>query len=197
MVLCTVSTCLCGYGPDYGYESVPGKRPEGSPALPGRVVQAALHTKHTIRFVNVDIPTEDREPQIIEVGAGCQGWNNTLTTDLTDWFFTFKAPLPIIMHFKSASSRIRVQQSHSGSGPSHVQETKSEDSPTHLRHEGIFLNRRELIFHCAFLFFCCYILVTKPIIQEVRVENIAIACWFYLICLTIDSRFERLSPRTE
>lgn len=142
LLLSIVSSCLCNYGSisgssDYGssgsgsygpsYEgTIPTTpiKPRPEPGQPGRVVQAALQTKHTIRYVNVDLPSEDREPQIIEVGA---------------------SPLPIVMHFKSASSRIRVQQSHSGAGSGQIQETKSEDQPQHLRHE-----------------------VVKPIIQEVR-----------------------------
>lgn len=143
LLSCAVSAILCGggitgssgsYGPiaDSGYGTYePGKlRPiiesggSSGSLSPGRVVQAALHTKHSIRFINVDIPSEDREPHIIEVGA---------------------SPLPIIMHFKSASSRIRLQQSHSGGQAGSIQETKSEDQPSILRHE-----------------------VIKPIIQEVR-----------------------------
>ena len=109
-----------GYG--YGNEK---QRPnlDQYPNYSNRV-QAAVHSKHSIRYVNVDIPNEEREPQIIEVDAN---------------------PIPIIMHFKSASSRIRVKQSHSNSGSNHVQETKSEDDATRLIHT-----------------------VTKPVIQEVR-----------------------------
>lgn len=85
--------------------------------MPGRVVQAALRTKHSIRFINVEIPDESHEPPtIIEVGA---------------------SPLPIVMHFKSASSRIRLQQSHSGGHAGSVQESKSEDQPSILRHEVV------------------------------------------------------------
>ena len=124
-MLFTVSSCLCsqssGYGPDYGYDQQPGKGPSGQP---GRVVQAAVQSKSSIRYVNVDIPIEEKEPQIIEVRAN---------------------PVPIVIHFKSASSQIRVQQSHTGSNAGQLQETKSEDQPQHLRHE-----------------------VVKPIIQEVR-----------------------------
>ena len=139
VALCAVSGCLCGeYGPDYGYEGgVPGKRPEGgisgsSSHGHGRVVQAAVQTKHSVRYVNVDIPREEQEPQIIEVGS---------------------IPLPLIMRFNSASSRIRVHQNHIKNGPSETQETHSEDSPHILKHS-----------------------VTKPIIQEVSAGG------HYLLC---------------
>ena len=135
-MICTISGCLCGYdvrsdysslntgtalshGPSGGGDVTSNKRYES-----GKVVHAALHSKYNVRYVNVDIPTEEREPQIIEVDA---------------------SPLPIIMNFRSASSQIRVQQSHSGVDTGQVQETKSEEQPTLLVHQ-----------------------VNKPIIQEVR-----------------------------
>lgn len=171
MLSCAVSAILCGggitgssgsYGPiaDSGYGTYePGKlRPiiesggSSGSLSPGRVVQAALHTKHSIRFINVDIPSEDREPHIIEVGA---------------------SPLPIIMHFKSASSRIRLQQSHSGGQAGSIQETKSEDQPSILRHE-----------------------VIKPIIQEVRYCRIRCS-WIILIINLLFNRSVKCCCPTE
>lgn len=124
LVCAFFSSCFGSYGPDYGYENGPGKKPEGSSGQSGHVVQAALHSKHTIRYVNVDIPYQEREPSIIQVEGGA---------------------IPLEIHFKSASSRIRVRQSHSSAGAGEVKHTSSEEEPTRLVHS-----------------------VTKPIIQEVR-----------------------------
>ncbi|OTF77006.1 DFP2-like protein, partial [Euroglyphus maynei] len=87
-------------------------------------VQAAVRSRHVIEYVDIDLPQEDVAPQIIDVDAG---------------------HLPLILNFKSASSRIQVHQTHEGSEPGEIQETESEDEPQLLRHS-----------------------VTKPIIQEVR-----------------------------
>lgn len=72
----------------------------------------------------MDIPFEDIEPQIIEVEGGA---------------------LPLEIHFKSSSSRIRVHQTHESAGAGEVEQTSSEEEPHRLIHE-----------------------VKKPIIQEVR-----------------------------
>lgn len=87
-------------------------------------VQAAVRSRHTIEYVDVDLPQDDIQPQIVDVDAGV---------------------LPLVLNFKSASSRIQVHQSHEGAEAGEIQETQSEDEPQLLRHE-----------------------VTKPIIQEVR-----------------------------
>lgn len=87
-------------------------------------IQAAVQTKHTVEMKPVDIPFEDIEPQVIEVEGGA---------------------LPLEIHFKSSSSRIRVHQTHQASGAGEVEQTSSEEEPHRLIHE-----------------------VKKPIIQEVR-----------------------------
>ncbi|OTF81328.1 DFP2-like protein [Euroglyphus maynei] len=87
-------------------------------------IQAAVQTKHTVEMKPVDIPYEDIEPQVIEVEGGA---------------------LPLEIHFKSSSSRIRVHQTHEAAGAGEVEQTSSEEEPHRLIHE-----------------------VKKPIIQEVR-----------------------------
>lgn len=83
------------------------------PVRPRNKIHAAVQTKHTIKYVDVHVPRPYVEPQVIEIDAN---------------------PLPIIMHFKSASSRIRFSQSHKHSGAGEVIETKSEDEPNYLKH---------------------------------------------------------------
>ncbi|KAF7495989.1 hypothetical protein SSS_09611 [Sarcoptes scabiei] len=87
-------------------------------------IQAAVQTKHTVEMKPVEIPFEDIEPQVIEVEGGA---------------------LPLEIHFKSSSSRIRVHQTHQAAGAGEVEQTSSEEEPHRLIHE-----------------------VKKPIIQEVR-----------------------------
>lgn len=90
-------------------------------------VNAAVQTRHQVHYVTVDLPKQDLQPQIIEIEDNS---------------------VPIILNFKSSSSRIHVKQSHSSSdssGSQEVIESKSEDKPQRLRHQ-----------------------VVKPIIQEVR-----------------------------
>src|SRR5699024_6942404 len=55
----------------------------------GDRVQAAVRSRHTIEYVDVDLPQDDVTPQIIDVDAGV---------------------LPLVLNFKSASSRIQVHQ---------------------------------------------------------------------------------------
>ncbi|UXI16297.1 sodium-coupled monocarboxylate transporter 1-like [Sarcoptes scabiei] len=101
-----------------------GSSSGGSSSIPGGKVSAAIKTKHTFEMKEVDIPFEEQEPQIIEIDGGA---------------------LPLEIHFRSASSRIRVKQTHSSGGIDQVERTQSEEEPTRLIHE-----------------------VRKPIIQEVR-----------------------------
>ncbi|KAH7644011.1 uncharacterized protein LOC124494240 [Dermatophagoides farinae] len=96
----------------------------GHERMVGRVIPLAVKTRQTFDFIPVDIPMERTEPYIIEVGANS---------------------LPLVMQFKSASSRLQIEQNHAGSGLDRMVETTSEDQPKHLRHK-----------------------VVKPIIQEVR-----------------------------
>lgn len=116
----------CGqYKSETGYDTVyPKKEDNHDYKHRAHRIQAAVQTKHNIRFVEVDVPNYKHEAQIIEVEPNA---------------------IPLIIHFKSASSRIQIQQSHSHQDLAPIQETKSEDHPHHLRHE-----------------------VTKPIIQEVH-----------------------------
>ncbi|KPM10976.1 DFP2-like protein 38 [Sarcoptes scabiei] len=90
----------------------------------GERIPAAVVTKHSVEMKPVEIPIEDLEPQIIEVEGGA---------------------LPLEIHFKSSSSRIRVHQTHESAGAGQVEQTSSEEEPHRLIHE-----------------------VKKPIIQEVR-----------------------------
>ncbi|KAH9405940.1 hypothetical protein TYRP_014237 [Tyrophagus putrescentiae] len=104
-----------GFGPNDGqYKDTSGG--------PREKIQAAIQTKHTVEMKSVDIPYEDLEPQIIEVEGGA---------------------IPLEIHFKSSSSRIRVHQTHQAGGAGEVEQTSSEEEPHRLIHE-----------------------VKKPIIQE-------------------------------
>ena len=107
----------------YSGSSLSGGRGSISSGSAGPV-QAAVRSRHTIEYIDVDLPQDDIQPQVVEVDAGV---------------------LPLVLNFKSASSRIQVHQSHQGSDAGDIQETESEDEPQLLRHS-----------------------VTKPIIQEVR-----------------------------
>lgn len=107
-----------------GFGEFDGQFKEGPSASTRERIQAAVQTKHTFETRPVDIPFEDLEPQIIEVEGGA---------------------LPLEIHFKSASSRIRVHQTHQAGGAGEVEQTSSEEEPHRLVHE-----------------------VKKPIIQEVR-----------------------------
>ena len=109
-----------GGGASYG-GGISGSRSAGTA---GGTVQAAVRSRHTIEYVDVDLPQDEVVPQVVEVDAGI---------------------LPLILNFKSASSRIQVNQQHEGAEAGEIQETESEDEPQLLRHS-----------------------VTKPIIQEVR-----------------------------
>lgn len=72
----------------------------------------------------MNVPFEEQEPQIIEVEGQA---------------------LPLEIHFKSSSSRIKVRQSHESAGAGEVEETSSDEEPHRLIHT-----------------------VNKPIISEVR-----------------------------
>lgn len=86
-------------------------------------INAAVISRRTVEVRPVPSQREQAQPQIIDVDGG---------------------DLPVVINFRSASSRLVVKQSHQpGSGD--VQETRSEDQPHLLKHE-----------------------VTRPIIQEVR-----------------------------
>ncbi|XP_027204276.2 uncharacterized protein LOC113798000 [Dermatophagoides pteronyssinus] len=111
------------FGSSYGFGSTSGGVSATSAAASGPI-QAAVRSRHVIEYVDIDLPQDDVVPQVIDVDAG---------------------HLPLILNFKSASSRIQVHQSHEGSEAGEIQETESEDEPQLLRHS-----------------------VTKPIIQEVR-----------------------------
>ena len=88
----------------------------GHERMVGRVIPLAVKTRQTFDFIPVDIPMERTEPYIIEVGANS---------------------LPLVMQFKSASSRLQIEQNHAGSGLDRMVETTSEDQPKHLRHKVV------------------------------------------------------------
>ncbi|OTF70050.1 DFP2-like protein, partial [Euroglyphus maynei] len=91
-----------------------------------RRYKAAVRSKHTFEYrpVKIEQLQEQLEPKIIEVEA---------------------RSLPLEIHFKSASSRIKMVQEHEKSELRQEQRTQSEEEPQRLYH-----------------------LVRKPIIQEVR-----------------------------
>ena len=78
------------------------------------MIQAAVRTTHTFEEKPVDIPFEEGEPTIVEVDGGS---------------------LPLEIHFKSASSRIKVKQSHELGGGGETEHTSAEEEPHRLVHE--------------------------------------------------------------
>lgn len=101
-----------------------GGRTSSSAAANAGPVQAAVRSRHTIEYIDVDLPQDEVAPQVVDVDAGV---------------------LPLVLNFKSASSRIQVHQSHESSRPDDIEETTSEEEPQLLRHT-----------------------VQKPIVQELR-----------------------------
>nr|XP_027206172.1 solute carrier family 41 member 3-like [Dermatophagoides pteronyssinus] len=111
-----------GGGDSGGFSSNDGQFKMGGGG--GERLSAAVFTKHTFETKTVDVPFEDQEPQIIEIDGGS---------------------LPLEIHFKSASGRIKVKQSHELGGSGQTEHSQAEEEPMRLVHE-----------------------VRKPIIQEVR-----------------------------
>ena len=103
VVATTVQGYLEGFGPDDGQYK--------DNATPRDKIQAAVHTKHSVETKEVETPYEDIEPQIIEVEGGA---------------------VPLEIHFKSSSSKIRVHQTHESSGAGQVEQTSSEEEPHRL-----------------------------------------------------------------
>lgn len=93
---------------------------------PAQRFKAAIRTKHSFEYrpVHLNQLQESIEPKIIEVDA---------------------KSIPLEIHFKSASSRIKLVQSHRSGELNAVERTSTEEEPQRLVH-----------------------LVRKPIIQEVR-----------------------------
>ncbi|OTF74835.1 hypothetical protein BLA29_013644, partial [Euroglyphus maynei] len=79
----------------------------------GKVIPLAVKTRQTFDFIPVHFPLEPTEPYIIEVGANS---------------------LPLVMQFKSASSRLQIEQNHARNELERIEESTSEDHPKHLRH---------------------------------------------------------------
>ncbi|KAH7644242.1 dfp2-like protein [Dermatophagoides farinae] len=90
----------------------------------GGIINAAVFSKQTFETKPVETPFEQMEPQIIEIEGG---------------------DLPIEIHFKSTSSRVKVRQDHQLSGVNMPEYDQYEEEPHRLITE-----------------------VRKPIIQEVR-----------------------------
>jgi len=120
LAMIVLASSVSAYAPE-GFGPNDGQYKDN--ATPRDKIQAAVQTKHSIETKMVDIPYEDIEPQIIEVEGG---------------------NLPLEIHFKSSSSRIKVHQTHSAGEAGQVEQTSSEEEPHRLIHE-----------------------VKKPIIQEV------------------------------
>lgn len=81
----------------------------------GQRIQAAVRTKHTFEYrpVVMDDLQEDIQPRIIEVAA---------------------KSVPLEIHFKSASSRIKLVQSHKSGELQEVERTSSVEEPQRLQH---------------------------------------------------------------
>ncbi|KAH9388827.1 hypothetical protein TYRP_008174 [Tyrophagus putrescentiae] len=78
----------------------------------GQVVQAAVHSRHEVKFYDVE-SSQEQQPITVEVGAN-------------------SVPLNIL--FRSASSNLNIQQMHDSAQGSN-QETSSEDEPHFLKHQ--------------------------------------------------------------
>ena len=88
-------------------------------------IEAAIHTRRTVEIRPVLVEAAYAQPQVIEVNPNYQD--------------------AVQFNFRSAASKLNIQQSHAPSYPSPVQHSRSQDNPHRLVHE-----------------------VTKPVIQEVR-----------------------------
>jgi hypothetical protein len=87
-------------------------------------VDAAIQTRRTVEVRPVALQSDYAQPQIIEVQPD---------------------QLPVQVHFRTASSRVNVQQSHQPGLPAQVEHASFQDEPHRVVHE-----------------------VVKPVIQEVR-----------------------------
>jgi len=85
---------------------------------------AAIQTRRTYEVRPVALQNDYAQPQIIEVQP---------------------EQLPVQVHFRTASSRVNVQQSHQPGAPAQVEHASFQDEPHRVVHE-----------------------VVKPVIQEVR-----------------------------
>jgi hypothetical protein len=85
---------------------------------------AAIQTRRTVELRPVALQQDYAQPQIIEVQPD---------------------QLPVQVHFRTASSRVNVQQSHQPGLPAQVEHASFQDEPHRVVHE-----------------------VVKPVIQEVR-----------------------------
>ena len=68
-------------------------------------------TKHTFETRPVPVDMDDAEPTIVEVEGG---------------------NVPLELHFKSSSSRIKVRQSHESAGAGETEHSSSEEEPHRL-----------------------------------------------------------------
>jgi len=87
-------------------------------------VDAAIQTRRTYELRPVMLQSDYAQPQIINVAPD---------------------QLPVQVHFRTASSKVNVQQSHTPGAPSQVEHASFQDEPHRVVHE-----------------------VVKPVIQEVR-----------------------------
>jgi hypothetical protein len=93
-------------------------------AAPAQNYAQDIQTRRTYEVRPVALQNDYAQPQIIEVQP---------------------EQLPVQVHFRTASSRVNVQQSHQPSHPSQVEHASFQDEPHRVVHE-----------------------VVKPVIQEVR-----------------------------
>jgi len=111
-----------GYGGSSGYG---GGLAFAAPAAPAAAsYDAAIQTRRTVEVRPVAYQQDFAQPQIIEVAP---------------------EELPVQVHFRTASSRVNVHQSHTPGLPAQVEHASFQDEPHRVIHE-----------------------VIKPVIQEVR-----------------------------
>ena len=87
-------------------------------------IEAAVQTRRTYEVRPVLVDELQAQPQVIEISPNVES---------------------VVIHFRTSSSRLNVQQSHVPSAPAPVEHSSVQDHPHRLVHE-----------------------VTKPVIQEVR-----------------------------
>ncbi|OTF80404.1 DFP2-like protein [Euroglyphus maynei] len=109
------------YGSTFG-----GNNQGGGSGGSGNVgpITTAIESTRTVEVKPVQVMGEPHEPQVVEVPS---------------------EDMPVTVHFKSQSSRVLVQQTHTPAQIAEPEHTTSEDEPQRVIHE-----------------------VVKPVIQEIR-----------------------------
>ena len=114
-------------------------------ALPVGPVNAAIQSTRTVEYIPLAVAREAAAPQVIEVEP-------------------FEQPVQLI--FRSSTSPVLVEQVHHQGQPQQHEATRSEEQPSHLRHEVYKPVIQE--FHETVQPFRRIVQEVKPVIEEVR-----------------------------